>query len=74
MQSEFQEMKSRSTENEKVGVCILAAGIAKRLEPISGIISKPAFPLGGRVPIVELWVRKFVANGFSKIIMNLHRV
>lgn len=59
---------------EKTGVCILAAGVAKRLEPISNIISKPAFPLGGKLPIVELWVRKFVNAGFKKISMNLHRV
>ena len=57
-----------------VGVCILAAGIAKRLEPISAVIAKPAFPLGGRVPIAELWVRKFVDGGIPTMAMNLHRV
>jgi NDP-sugar pyrophosphorylase family protein len=60
--------------SDKVGVCILAAGIAKRLEPISAIIAKPAFPLGGRIAIAELWVRKFVEAGLTKIAMNLHRV
>jgi mannose-1-phosphate guanylyltransferase / phosphomannomutase len=56
------------------GVCILAAGLAKRLEPISDVIAKPAFPLAGHVPIVELWVRRFVDAGITKIAMNLHRV
>lgn len=58
----------------RIGVCILAAGIAKRLEPISAIIAKPAFPLGGRIPIAELWVRKFVQAGVPAMAMNLHRV
>src|SRR5437870_12333332 len=57
-----------------VGVCILAAGVAKRLEPISAVIAKPAFPLGGRIPIAELWVRCFVDAGLNAIAMNLHRV
>lgn len=61
-------------QRDKVGVCILAAGIAKRLEPISAIIAKPAFPLGGRVAIAELWVRRFVEAGVTKMAMNLHRV
>jgi NDP-sugar pyrophosphorylase family protein len=56
------------------GVCMLAAGLAKRLEPISSIIAKPAFPLGGQTPIIELWVRTFVDAGLSRIAMNLHRV
>ncbi|MEW6737095.1 MAG: NDP-sugar synthase [Acidobacteriota bacterium] len=60
--------------NAKVAVCILAAGIAKRLEPISEVIAKPAFPLGGQIPIAELWVRKFVDAGINKMVMNLHRV
>src|SRR5258706_7359159 len=57
-----------------LAVCLLAAGIARRLEPISAVIAKPAFPLGGRIPIAELWVRKFVEAGISTIAMNLHRV
>jgi NDP-sugar pyrophosphorylase family protein len=61
-------------QRDKIGVCILAAGIAKRLEPISAIIAKPAFPLGGRTPIAELWVRRFVESGLTKMAMNLHRV
>lgn len=56
------------------GVCILAAGLAKRLEPISDVIAKPAFPLAGSMPIAELWVRKFADAGLSQMAMNLHRV
>jgi NDP-sugar pyrophosphorylase family protein len=52
----------------------LAAGLGKRLEPISDLLAKPAFPLAGRTPIVELWVRKFVDAGLSGLAMNLHRV
>jgi NDP-sugar pyrophosphorylase family protein len=59
---------------QRCGVCILAAGLAKRLEPISEVIAKPAFPLGGQIPIAELWVRKFVDAGLPNIAMNLHRV
>jgi NDP-sugar pyrophosphorylase family protein len=55
------------------GVCMLAAGLATRLEPISSIIAKPAFPLGGQTPIIELWVRRFVDAGLNRIAMNLHR-
>ena len=63
-----------AAQSPRVGVCILAAGVAKRLEPISAVIAKPAFPLGGRIPIAELWVRKFVEAGLPSMAMNLHRV
>src|SRR6266481_3276169 len=59
---------------QDTAVCLLAAGVARRLEPISAVIAKPAFPLGGRIPIVELWVRRFVQAGISAFAMNLHRV
>ncbi|MGA1863431.1 MAG: sugar phosphate nucleotidyltransferase [bacterium] len=68
------ENQTKNKTGENIGVCILAAGVARRLEPISNIIAKPAFPLGGKLPIVELWVRKFVDAGMNKIAMNLHRV
>ncbi len=74
MGREYLETRPLRNYSEKLGVCILAAGLAKRLEPISGIIAKGAFPLGGRIPIIELLVRKFVAAGIPNIAMNLHRV
>lgn len=58
----------------KIAGGILAAGVATRLEPISAVIAKPAFPLGGKVPLAELWVRKFVEAGINNLAMNLHRV
>lgn len=63
-----------SRHSADTGVCILAAGLGKRLEPISDLLAKPAFPLAGRTPIVELWVRKFADAGLGELAMNLHRV
>jgi len=74
MRSAYLNARPLQQHSPKTGVCILAAGIAKRLEPISGVIAKPAFPLAGQVPIVELWVRKFVEAGLTNMAMNLHRV
>lgn len=68
------DLKPLRANASDYAVCILAAGLAKRLEPISEVLAKPAFPLGGHVPIVELWVRKFAAAGISNLAMNLHRV
>jgi len=74
MPPEYARSRPLAAQSPKVGVCMLAAGIAKRLEPISAIIAKPAFPLGGRVPIAELWVRRFAEAGITAMAMNLHRV
>ena len=74
MPPEYARSRPLGAQSPKVGVCVLAAGIAKRLEPISAIIAKPAFPLGGRVPIAELWVRRFADAGITAMAMNLHRV
>ena len=51
---------------------ILAAGLGKRLEPLTvRYIPKPLFPLGGKLPMVETWVRKMVEAGITDISMNL---
>lgn len=51
---------------------ILAAGLGKRLEPLTARhLPKPIFPLGGKVPLAELWVRSMVSSGISEISMNL---
>ena len=74
MSRAYLEARPLHQHSSDIAVCILAAGLAKRLEPISDIIAKPAFPLAGRTPIVELWVRKFADAGLHKMAMNLHRV
>src|SRR5262245_37171965 len=51
---------------------ILAAGLGKRLEPLTArYIPKPLFPLGGKVAMVELWVRKMLDSGITDLSMNL---
>jgi mannose-1-phosphate guanylyltransferase/phosphomannomutase len=51
---------------------ILAAGLGQRMAPLTaGHLPKPLLPLGGKVPMVELWVRKLVQSGITDISMNL---
>jgi NDP-sugar pyrophosphorylase family protein len=51
---------------------ILAAGLGKRLEPLTARhLPKPLFPLGGKVPLAEIWVRRMVEAGITNISMNL---
>lgn len=59
-------------ERDRLGGTILAAGLGRRLEPLTArYIPKPLFPLGGKAPMVEAWVRKLVASGISDLSMNL---
>jgi mannose-1-phosphate guanylyltransferase/phosphomannomutase len=56
----------------KLKVAILAAGLGKRMDPLTvHHIPKPMFPLCGSTPMVELWVRKAVEAGITQISMNL---
>lgn len=56
----------------QIKCAILAAGLGKRLEPLTARhLPKPLFPLGGKVPLAELWVRNMVAAGITDISMNL---
>src|SRR5688500_19426801 len=51
---------------------ILAAGLGKRLEPLTARhLPKPLFPLGGKTPLAEIWVRRMVEAGITDISMNL---
>ena len=51
---------------------ILAAGLGKRLEPLTARhLPKPLFPLGGKVPLAEIWVRRMVEAGITDISLNL---
>ena len=68
--------KSRWTRKQKadrdIKFTILAAGYGKRMEPLTiHHLPKPMFPIGGSVPISEMWVRKAVESGVSDISMNL---
>ncbi len=55
-----------------MAAAILAAGLGRRLEPLTvSHLPKPMFPLGGRTPIVEGWVRTLVAAGVTEVSMNL---
>jgi NDP-sugar pyrophosphorylase family protein len=51
---------------------ILAAGLGRRMEPLTTHhLPKPMFPLGGAVPMAELWVRTMVDAGITDVTMNL---
>lgn len=42
------------------------------MDPLTAAhLPKPLFPLGGKVPMAEVWVRKLVESGISDISMNL---
>lgn len=51
---------------------VLAAGLGRRLDPLtSRHLPKPLFPLGGKVPIAEIWIRRFVESGITDVSMNI---
>jgi len=55
----------------KIKITVLAAGLGKRMEPLTiHHLPKPMFPIGG-VPMVEMWVKKAVKSGITDISMNL---
>ena len=56
----------------KIKGCILAAGLEKRMKPLTvSHLPKPMFPLGGKIPMAEIWVRRFIESGITNISMNL---
>jgi NDP-sugar pyrophosphorylase family protein len=57
---------------DDIRCAILAAGLGRRLEPLTvKYIPKPMFPLGGKVPMVETWIRRLLDCGITDISMNL---
>lgn len=57
---------------DDIRCAILAAGLGTRMEPFTlRYIPKPLFPIGGKMPMVETWVRRMVASGITDLSMNL---
>jgi mannose-1-phosphate guanylyltransferase/phosphomannomutase len=51
---------------------ILAAGLGRRMDPLTARhLPKPLFPLGGKVAMSEVWVRRMVDSGITDVTMNL---
>jgi len=51
---------------------ILCAGLGRRLDPLTArLLPKPLFPLGGKVAIAEVWVRRMIESGITDVSLNL---
>ncbi|MCP3978626.1 MAG: NDP-sugar synthase [bacterium] len=61
----------RSGQSDEIKCALLAAGLGRRLEPLTLHRPKPLFPLGGKTPLLEVWVRHMVAAGIRDVSMNL---
>lgn len=62
----------RQQVQDQLKLAILAAGLGSRMDPIpQHHLPKPMFPLGGIIPMAEVWVRRAVESGITNISMNL---
>ncbi len=63
---------ARADRASGIKAAILAAGLGRRLEPLTAHhLPKPLFPLGGKVPISELWIRRLAEAGITDVSMNV---
>ena len=49
----------------------MAAGLGKRLRPLTYEVPKPMVPVGNR-PVIELILRSLASHGVSEVVCNLH--
>jgi len=62
----------RRGSQQELKAAILAAGLGRRMEPLtSHHLPKPLFPLGGKVPMSEVWVSRLAESGITDVSMNL---
>jgi NDP-sugar pyrophosphorylase family protein len=63
---------TRNGKRSDLRAAILAAGLGSRLDPLTArLLPKPLFPLGGKVAIAEVWVRRMVESGITDVTLNL---